>query len=151
MPLVVRPWSINSYVLSKVWFKCLTVDLRAADIASINSSIKSWLYADLLEKPSETVMCRPPSHGGLGVYSVKYKAQALLTRTFLETAVIPKFRHSLLHSNMYRFHVLGDTTVPNPGYLPYYPPAFFDTIRKYLADETFDVTAMTIRRWVLCL
>ena len=87
------------------------MDLREGDFAAINSSVKCWLYADLLEKPSETVMCRPPSHGGLGVYSVKYKAQALLTRTFLETAVIPKFCHSLLHSNMYRFHVLGDTTV----------------------------------------
>ena len=32
MPLVLRPWSVNSYVLSKVWFKCGSVDMRMADI-----------------------------------------------------------------------------------------------------------------------
>ena len=82
MPLVLRPWSINSYVMSKVWFRCGSVDLRVSDISSINSSVKSWLYADLLEKPSEPVMCRPASYGGLGVASVKFKAQTVLIRTF---------------------------------------------------------------------
>ena len=53
MPLTMRPWSINSYVLSKVWFKCGTVDLRVADISAVTSSVKSWLYADVFEKPSE--------------------------------------------------------------------------------------------------
>ena len=52
---------------------------------------------------------------------------------------------------LYRFHVLGDTTVPNPGFLPYYTPAFFDTIKKYQDDETYDVTTMSIRQWVQCL
>ena len=72
MALTMRPWSVNSYVLllSKVWFRCGTVDLRVCDIAAITSSVKSWLYADLLEKPAETVMGRPHSHGGLGVFSV---------------------------------------------------------------------------------
>ena len=41
MPLVLRPWSINSYVMSKVWFRCGSVDLRVSDITSINSSVKS--------------------------------------------------------------------------------------------------------------
>ena len=119
MPLVLRPWSINSYVMSKIWFKCGSVDLRVADITSINSSIKTWLYADLLEKPAELVMCRPASYGGLGVASVKFKALAVLIRTFLETAAIPAFRHSLLHSMMFRFHVLEDLSVPDPGFLSY--------------------------------
>ena len=65
MPLTMRPWSVNSFVLAKVWFRCGSVDLRVGDINAINSSIKSWLYADLLEKPSELVMCRPASYGGL--------------------------------------------------------------------------------------
>ena len=124
MPLVLRPWSVNSYVMSKVWFRCGSVDQRVGDISAINSSVKSWLYADLFEKPSEAVMCRPPSYGGLGVASVKHRALAVLIKTFLETAAIPKFRHSLLHSLMFRYHVLGDSSVPDPGYLPYYPAAF---------------------------
>ena len=44
MPLTSRPWSINSFALSKVWFKCSSVDLRVADLNTIASSVKSWLY-----------------------------------------------------------------------------------------------------------
>ena len=116
MPLTMRPWSVNCYALSKVWFKCGTVDLRISDITAISSSVKSWLYADLFEKPSEAIMCRPVWYGGLGVVSVKFKAMAILIKTFLETAAIPKFRHSLLHSCLFRFHILGDTSLPD------YPP-----------------------------
>ena len=148
MPLTMHPWSFNSYVLSKVWFKCGTADLRVSDISAINSSVKSWLYADLLEKPSEAVMCRPTSYGGLGVTSVKFKAQAILIKTFLETAAIPNFRHSLLHSNLFKFHVLGDSSIPDLGYLPYYQPSFFNTI-KYVHDETpLNVLSMSTSQWV---
>ena len=51
MPLTMRPWSVNSFVLSKVWFRCSSVDLRVADITAILSSVRSWLYADMFEKP----------------------------------------------------------------------------------------------------
>ena len=74
---------------------------------------------------------------------------AMLIRTFLETAVIPKFRHSLLHATMFRYHVLGDTSVPDPGYLPYYSPAFFQTIKHVHGAN--DITSMTIKHWVKVL
>ena len=151
MPLVLRPWSINSYVLSKVWSKCGSVDLRADDISAITSSVKSWLYADLYEKPSGAVMCRPSTHGGLGVASVKYKALALLIRTFLETAAIPSFRHSLLHTVMFRYHVLGDTIVPDPGFLPYYPVEFFQTIKKVHLHSPLNILSMSSGQWVRLL
>ena len=134
-----------------VWFKCGTVDLRVYDITAINSSVKSWLYADLLEKPSEAIMCRPVSYGGLGVTSVKHKALAIMIKTFLETAAIPKFRHSLLHTSLYRFHVLEDSSIPDPGYLPYYPPSFFNTI-KYVHNETpLNILSMSTSQWVRIL
>ena len=151
MPLTMRPWSINSYILSKVWFKCGSVDLRIGDIAAINTSMKSWLFADLLQKPSEMVMCRPTSVGGLGITSVKFKAQANLIRSFMETAANPKFKHSLLHSALYRYHVLCDTTIPNPGYLPCYPASFFDIIRSVHQDTPLNVTTMTTSQWVRLL
>ena len=44
MPLSMRPWSINSYLLSKVWFKCGSIKLREGDILAVNSAMKSWLY-----------------------------------------------------------------------------------------------------------
>ena len=113
MPLTMRPWSVNSYALAKVWFRCGSVDLRVGDIAAINSSVKYWLYADLMEKPSEAVMCHPAFHGGLGVTSVKYKAQAILIRSFMETSGNPKFRSSLLHSKLFQYHVRLPTLLPS--------------------------------------
>ena len=151
MPLTMRPWSINSFVLAKVWFRCGSVDLRVGDINTINSSLKSWLYADLFEKPSEMVMCRPASYGGLGVSSVKFKAMAALIQTFMETSANLKFRNSLLHSAMYRYHVLSDTSIPNPGYLPCYPASFFDTIRRVHQDTPLNVTTMCTSQWVRVL
>ena len=76
MDMTSRPWSINSYALSKVWFKCHSVDLRVADINSISSKVKSWLFQDQLEKPEEMVLHRPISVGGFGLHNVKYKALA---------------------------------------------------------------------------
>ena len=151
MPLTMRPWSINSFVLSKVWFRCGSVDLRVADISAITSSVKSWLYADLLEKPSEAVMCRPVSYGGLGVTSVRFKALAVLIRNFMETAANPKFRRSLLHSVLYRYHVLDDTSVPDPGYLPYYNQSFFETIKYVHLETPLNVTSMTTSEWTRIL
>ena len=43
MPLSMRPWSINCYVLSKVWFRCGSVDLRVSDLSAISSSVKSCI------------------------------------------------------------------------------------------------------------
>ena len=151
MPLTMRPWSINCYVTSKVWFRCGSVDLRVADTSAISSSVKSWLYADLLEKPSEAIMCRPINFGGLGVINVKFKAQAMLIRTFMETAANPQFRNNLLHSVLFRYHVLGDTSVPDPGYLPYYPSSFFKAIKQVHDETPLNVKTMSTSQWVRIL
>ena len=105
----------------------------------------------MFEKPSEQVMCRPTSYGGLGVISVKNRAQAALIRSFMETAAHPKFRHSLLHSHMFRYHVLGETSLPNPGFRPYYPDSFFQTIKKVHENTTLDVRLMTTGQWTRLL
>ena len=97
MPLTQRPFSANCYALSKVWFKCCAVNLRVQDITAISSLIKSWLYQDLLVKPSELVLFRKVEDGGLGLLNVKIRSLALLVRTFLETSINPNFRHSLFH------------------------------------------------------
>ena len=74
MELTARPWSLNSYALTKVWYRCHTVDLRVTDITSITSKVKSWLYQDQLEKPEEMILYRPIMMGGLGLHHVKIKA-----------------------------------------------------------------------------
>ena len=58
MELNLRPISANTFALSKVWFRCFTVNLREGDCAAINSSLKSWIYRDLLLKPEEMVLFR---------------------------------------------------------------------------------------------
>ena len=147
MPLNLRLWSINCPALSKVWFKSASVDLRVKDITAITVSVKSWLYKDLLEKPVEIVMYRPASVRGLNVTNVKLKALATMIRTFLETAAIPGYIRSLLHSCMYRFHILGDDSLPYPGDHPCYPPSFFDTIKKVRQKNSTCILSMSIGDW----
>ena len=47
LPLACRPFSVNSYCLSKVWFRTHSVDLRVGDIQAISSVCKSWIYQDM--------------------------------------------------------------------------------------------------------
>ena len=88
-------WKIHgfdsAYALPKSWYISHCIELRAQDISSINSRIKSWLYADLLEKPAEIVKHRPRFLGGLGVHHVKLKALAILIRSFIESAIVDRF------------------------------------------------------------
>ena len=139
MPLTSRPWSINSVALS--------VDLRVADLNAITSSVKSWLYADMFEKPKEAVMSRHISHGGLGVINPKYRALASLIRSFLETAANSNFRRNYFHEHLYRFLVLEETNLPDPGFPPYYSPEFFHLIKKVKNDTPLNVTTMSISQW----
>ena len=76
MPLTLRPYSANTYALSKVWFKCSNINLRVQDISAINSQVKSWVYQDCLEKNNELVLyrwtwpdeCQGKSHGSTDSY-----------------------------------------------------------------------------------
>ena len=151
MPLTMRAWSMNSYCLPKIWFRSHCVDLRQLDISKIHSHVKSWMYGDQFLKPEERVLFRPPSHGGLGVHHAKLKAQASLTRSFLETACHPHFIHSLYHSSLFRFHVLEDTSIPDPGFPPFYPQGFFAKIREVHIETPLNVATMTQKQWYTLL
>ena len=147
MNLTLRSWSLNSYCLPKVWFRTHCMDLRQQDINKILSSVKSWLYADQLLKPEEAVMFRPSSYGGLGVHHVKLKAQAALTRTFLETACNPKFKPSLYHSNLLRFNVFEDSSLPDPDIPPFYSLEFFKKIKEVHQTSPLNIASMNERQW----
>ena len=146
-----RTWSLNCYALSKAWFRCGSIDLRAKDVSAINSSMKTWLYADLLAKPSEEVLWRQWTHGGLNAVHIKHKAKATLIRTFMETVAIPIFRDNLLHNVRYRVHVLEDDSLPDPGFLPYYSENFFKIIREIKNNSDTDITEMSIGQWYQAL
>ena len=65
MHLVCRPFSLNTYCLSKVWFRTSSVDLRAGDITAITIRIKSYCYQDLHQKPSEVMLYMAVEEGVL--------------------------------------------------------------------------------------
>ena len=119
MDLICRPWSVNTYALSKVWFKCHTVDLRVLDISSISSMVKSWIFQDQLEKPQEMILHRPIYMGGIGLHNVKYKALASMIKTFLETAAHPSFHHSHCFFHCDNTRVMGGKLLS--AISPHYP------------------------------
>ena len=148
MDLSCRPWSLNTYALTKVWFRCHTVDLRVSDISSVTSKVKSWLFQDQLEKPEEMILFRPISFGGLGLHNVKFKALASLTRTFMETAANPAFRQNLFHNLLYRTYVLEDESILRPPPMPpYFSASFFNNIRWVKENTPLNVATITTAQW----
>ena len=123
------------------------MDPREADINKITSSAKSWLYGDMLFKPEEIILHRPMNKGGLSLFHVKMKAQAGLIRTFLETACMPKFRPSLYHQLLFRYYVLLDRSIENPGIPPFYNMDFFSTIQHVHLNTPLNVAHMTEKQW----
>ena len=89
MDLTERAHAINCYVLSNIWYRYGSINQREGDVSLILSTVKSWFYQDLCEKPSELALFRPTDREGLGLMHIKSRAQALLIRSFLETAINP--------------------------------------------------------------
>ena len=147
MPISQRPWSLNNYALSKVYYRCNSVDLRVKDLSSITSKIKSWLFMDQFEKPEDIIIYRPASHGGLGLDNVKYKAQSRLLTSFLETSTNSKFTHSLYHEALFKYYVLEDRSFPDPGLPPYYPISFFQVIKDMKEQGTLNISKMSSKDW----
>ena len=146
MDLVYRPWSLNTYVYSKIWFKCHTVDLRLSDISTISSKAKSWLFQDCLEKPDSMILHRPINYGGLGLHEVGVRSKACLTKTFIELAVNPNFINSLWHSLLFRAFVLNEESLP-VKMPPYFSKSFFANIRWVMDNTSYDVYTMSTAQW----
>ena len=64
MPLTARVFSVNLYVLAKVWYHTVLVDVRCGDVSKMVSSIKSWIYQDRLVKPQEKLLYRKEKSEG---------------------------------------------------------------------------------------
>ena len=81
------------------------------------------------------------------MFHVKMKALAGLIRTFLETACIPRFRQSLYHQLLLRYHVFGDTSIENPGYPPFYNQDFFSVIHQVHHHSPLNIQHMSEKQW----
>ena len=147
MPLIQRPWSVNSYALSKLWYKCNCIDLRVQDYKGIHSKVLSWIYSDQLEKPESIILFRPIESGGLGLHHVALKAKSMLIRSFLDTAINPDYINSLYHNALFRFYVLKETDFADPGSSPYYSEDFFKTIVAANENPQLNIIKMSSKQW----
>ena len=130
MPLADCPWSINCHGLSEVWFVCHNMPLRQGDFSFIQTQVNSWLFADQLEKPQETVKFRSKEHGGLGLQNIPAKSLSMLIRSFLETALDPQYIRSPYHQALYMWYVDKNYHIPQPPKSPYYTDDFFESIQR---------------------
>ena len=147
MPITERPYSVNTFCLSKVWFKCASLPLRACDFSMMNTTVKSWIYADQLEKPSELILYRPRKSGGLGLVNIKYKSLSMLIRSFLETAIDSRYRHNEYHVSLYQWYVEKKRDIVQPQKPPYYNEEFFKIIREAITEKGSLVLSFTSGQW----
>ena len=124
---------------------------RSLDITKITTMVKSWIYADMLEKPEELVLYRSRKLGGLNLINIKFRAMAEQIKSFLDTAVNPKFRNGLYHRALYDWHVDNIRTIPNPGRPAYYSEDFFSTIRTIKSQGLLRISTLSIGLWYKAL
>ena len=147
MPLTQRPFSANTYCMSKIWFRSTSINLRESDIKTLNSNIKSWIFADQLESPEEIVLHRPRNKGGLNLVNLRFKALAEMIRSFLETALIPNFRRNLFHSALYQWYILENHDIPNPGRHPYMTEDVLVLIKEVKDEGLLNLSHMKTGTW----
>ena len=147
LPLTSRPWSLNCYCFSKLWYRTGCIDLRIGDINAITSLAKGWMYQDLLQKPQEMMAYRQIELGGLGLHSVKSRSTAMLIHTFLSQAISPRFSTNHYLHALYKWHVLEDRSIPDPGRPPYYTAEFFSIIRDVHTNTPLNVAWVTVKQW----
>ena len=147
MPLSQRSHSLNTYCLSKIWFKCPSIELRVTDLTKISSLIKSWLFQDQLEKPEDHVLYRSRTQGGLNLTNVKVKALSLLIKTFLETALSDKFQKNLFHEAIFRWHILKERDLVKPKLPPYYSEEMLNIISSVREEGMLNIKTMSVKLW----
>ena len=92
-------------------------------------------------------MYRETVHGGLGVYNVKIRAMAMLLHTFLSQAISPLFKPNTYYNTLYRWHVLGERDITDPGRPPYYSAAFFSIIKEVKENTPLNVAHLSVKQW----
>ena len=145
MALLDRAHAINSNVLSKIWYICGSVMPRAQDIKQINRDLKAWLFQDLCSKPSDVALYRSTDMGGLGLFHVESRCQAMHIRSFLETAANPCFRHSPSNRELFLQRVRGEAPNFKVELSPSFNKKFFEIMKKIDEMSGFTIEFLTIK------
>ena len=121
------------------------MDMRVGDSSAITSSVKSWLFQDMMEKPQEMVTYRQVELGELGVHCVRTRSMAMLINTFLAQAICPRFNNNQYLNQLYKWHVLEDRDIPFPGKPPYYSTTFFQFIQDVKKNTPLNIAWVTVK------
>ena len=81
------------------------------------------------------------------MFNVKFRAIAMLIHTFLAQAISPLFTTNVYLNSLYRWHVLENREIPDPGRPPYYSEAFFSIIKDVHKNTPLNVTWITLKQW----
>ena len=52
---------------------------------------------------------------------------------------------------LFCYHVLGEVSLPDPGFTPYYDKAFFETIKHYHENCPLNINLMSTKQWYTVL
>ena len=151
MPLTMRCHSVNTYCLSKLWFRCGSFEPRVGDTKKIISLIKSWIYSDLLIKPDEITLYKKRSEGGLNLINVKYRAMAELIKSFIDTAINLKFKQNVFHNALFKWNIEENREMSNPGASPFYSAEFFNAIKAIKSEQPLSLAKLSVGMWYRAL
>ena len=110
-----------------------------------------WSRSYSVTIPKHNIGFLTPSHianfGGLGLLNVEIRAKACLIKSFMETAANPNFQENIYHAALFKYHVLEDRSLPDPGMPPYYPATFFNTIQTVSQSTPLNIMHISLKQW----
>ena len=148
-PLVCRPYTLNTYILSKVTYKASVINLRAQDYHAIGAAAKRWACQHLLLKPPEILLYRKAEDGGLGLIQIEARCQAYLIKNFVDQGHSHSKFPNLYLNALYRKFVLHELL---PGALKrpsFYSLDLFQTIEEAVSDEPGGILGLTTKQWYI--
>ena len=147
-PLTCKPFTANTYLLSKITHRCGVISMRAADTRKIQSLIKTWITQELLQKPPEMILFRDPAEGGLGLISVEARSTANLIKNFVDLGHEKSKHKTLYMSSVYRAFVSDEddmrALVKRPTFLP---QVVYDVIKEATEDDNDMIVGYTTKTW----
>ena len=72
---------------------------------------------------------------------------AMLIHTFLAQAISPSFSNNQYHKYLYKWHVLDEKDIPDPGRPPFYSTTFFSIIKDVKDNTPLNVAWVTVKQW----
>ena len=146
-PLVCRPYTANTFVMSKISYRSSVVNLRLADTNKIQAMVKQWITQHLLLKPPEVLLFREVEEGGLALVNTAARCTANLLKNFVEQAHPLSHYPNVYLNSLYRSYVTEELVPPAAKRPSFYSIDFFQMIKEAIADNNGDILHISTRGW----